>query len=274
MRLYKVLSYSLFFLITLEVLLFFLHVITGQDAYYAQFTYTYAWIGLLGAMAAFGAAKLWGGKYSSLGKALIYIGLAQFALFLGQNSCHFLRITEGLDKCPYPSFAEVFFVGSIFLYILGAYYLAVSMRVTNAIRDKANYKIMASTVALIMILLALYKFIDINELTSFADLFLLVQDYGFIYLLLELIYPFGAGLYTAIAILAVFASTNSVGSKLHWNCIFILIAFFMQFAGDTMYVWTDGLVSDGLYLTSFIFMSVSSLLFIGSAIDIKKSNGT
>ena len=267
---YKFLKFILYSLISFDIIFYILYVLNPDSSlFYPFFGYTYSIIGLLGATSAFIAASYWGSAKSYIGKFLLFVGMGQLFLFLGQNTCHYIRYIEQVDKCPYPSYAEIFFAGSIFLYIFGAYYLASAMGVFKSINTKIGYKTLSLLVILGMVWFALYKFAQVNELTNFEDFKARVRENTIVCIILELIFPFGAGIYTSIAIFAAFSSVNMSGGKLLKNIIFVLLGFLMQFTGDTVYIWTSGLVSDGFYLTSFIFMSLASLFFIESAVALK-----
>jgi hypothetical protein len=267
----KVLNILLPFIILIEVTLLVFYFLTEESFLYLYFSHTYNIIGILSAGIIFSAANYWGASKSYLGKSLIFLGFGQMFLFLGQNVCTFLRIYENLEKCPYPSYAEIFFAGSIFFYIFASYYLACSMGVLKAIKKTFLYQVLAFLIAGAMIWFALYKFSEVNGLTNIEDLKLLVRENTYVYLILELIYPFGAGIYTAIAILASFGSTRISGGKLIRGCILILLGFFLQFAGDTAYIWTAGVVSDILYFTSFILIAYAGQSFVMAITQIKQS---
>lgn len=256
MNLLTLASKILIIYIVVELILIFL-LFNGQDFLYPYFTYSYSLIAVFGGLLLIIKSSEWDSFKSNIGSTFLLIGTSLLFQYLGQLTCNSYRILGSVDKCPYPSFAEIFFVGSIFLYIYASYLLSKSIGLYFNFRT-FSYKFFAIMVSITMVVLAYYKFADINEVSNLDDIKLLVTEYGILYLFLELIYPFGAGVYTTFAIISIFLSTNTYKSKLFVPAILILIGLFSQFMGDTLFVWTEGYISDLFYLISY-----SSLALIG-----------
>ena len=256
MNLSRFVSIVLIGLISVNFILILL-VFIGQQNLYAYFTYSYSLIAIIGGGLLISHSRYWVWVKSYLGLTFTLLGTSLVFQYLGQLTCNSYRLLQNIDKCPYPSYAEFFFIGSIFLYIIAAYTFSKAIGLSINLRTY-TYKLFALAVSILMIGLAYYKFAEINEIQTLSDINLLINDYGILYLVLELLYPFGAGAYTIFAILAIFLTVNTYQSKMFIPSILILIGLFTQFMGDTLFVWTEGYISDMFYLISY-----SSIATIG-----------
>ncbi len=239
------------------------------DSYYNYYTDSYGIIAAVGGLIGLHFAKYWGGFASVFGKALSLFSIGLLFQFLGQLSYGIYHYVYNVEK-PYPSFGEVFYFGSIPLYILAIYLLGKSIGSLYSLKSKLGIllviivPILTFSVAYLLFL-SEYSFEDTTAVTA-------VLDIG---------YPVGQSIYLAGAVLALFLSVNVLGGRLKRYVLVILIALFLQYIADTFFLyqtykdsWKEAGISDILFATAYTMMGMALALAgkQGDAISVVDKN--
>ena len=254
-----VIVYTLYFLTWL--ILNFTN-IEFPDLAYNLFTDTYGILAAIGGIGGLVASKKWGGRTSMFGKAILLLSIGLLFQFLGQVSYAIYHYVYHVEN-PYPSFGEIFYFGSIPIYIVGIFLFAKSIGSFYMIK-KASSMLLLIAVPLIALafsyklFLSDYIFSGVTPVTAFLDV-------G---------YPIGQSLYVSGAVLALLLSLKVLGGALRNVVLFLLLALIFQYFADTFFLyqtysetWTEAGSSDMLFATAYTLMGIA-LLQIGLKSDI------
>lgn len=262
---YSILRYFSLIISGLFVI-FFLFLIVQKDSessIYLLFTTTYGAIPLIGFVYALVISEAWGGWKSTIGKSIIFFGIALGLQFAGQLTyTYYLHILQ--TEPPYPSFAEIFYLTSIFTYLYGTYLLTKVSQVSQSLRT-SSFKAFAVVVALVLFAIA-FSIFYMGHDWSESSLILTI---------LELLYPLAQGAVIGLAIFTLYSIRNLYGGKVIHSVTAILISLFLLYVADSLFLWIPTLLSDGLYLFSYIIMMLGILFFEGvyQSVSDNKNNG-
>ncbi|OGC38513.1 hypothetical protein A3K42_00755 [candidate division WWE3 bacterium RBG_13_37_7] len=238
-----------------------------ESMLFNYFTDSYGIIAAIGGIAGFFAAKKWGGIRSVVGRSVVYFSLGLFFQFLGQVSYAIYFYVYHIDN-PYPSFGEVFYFGSIPIYIMAVLNLA------NAAGFKASFKgicnrIFAVLIPLGMMGVSYYLFLK-DYVMDPSNMLVIFLDFG---------YPLGQAIFTALAIMAYLYSRETLGGVMKRYVIFILLSLVAQYVADSYFLvdtmretWSAGGVSDLLFLISYFLMGLAVLKFGDISTKMKSPN--
>lgn len=245
----------------LYVLLWFLINYTKllPDSAPDYYTDSYGFIALLGSLIGIRVSKQWGGYTSYFGLAVLMLSLGLCMQFLGQASYAIYHYVFHVEN-PYPSFGEIFYFGSIPVYIFGIFKLARAVGASRGLTSWAN------KLALLLVPVGLFGFVYVTFLKGYE-----IYDPSKIVIFLDFGYPIGQGIYVAVAVLTLLFARINLGGKMRMPVFVLLGAFIVQYVADLVYsirtvneTWAPGGLSDLLYLTAYFFMGVA-LYLIGTA---------
>lgn len=240
---------ALFFVLSVWWVIIFLSGTTDASTNHA-FGFLYGGFSLWGGVLGFHVARKWGGFKSVMGKAILYLTLGLLLQAFGQYSFwyinYFLKIAV-----PYPGIPDIGYFGTIPFYIFAAVLLA---RVSGVKVSMKSYASKVQAIIIPLIILGIGYFLFLRDYSfqevSFLQIFL---DYG---------YPLGQATYISIGILTFSLSRGILGGIMKSRIVFIILAFFLQFLADYIFIFYHELYFpasfiDYFYLLAYAVMSLS-----------------
>lgn len=201
-------------------------------------------------------AHRWGSYKSYVGSAVLYLSAGLLFQFLGQLSYTIIFYVYHIENA-YPSFGEIFYFGSIPLYIMGLSYIA---KASGFGLSKKSYKnsLPAIIIPVIMIFISYYAFLRGYE----------TEGLTWAEILLDHAYPIGQALFVSFAIVIFLKTKDVLGGVMRGRVMFILFSLIFQFVADTMFIyetrtdlWYAGGLSDLMFLISYFLMSIALFQF-------------
>ena len=245
-----------FFLLFFSWWVFLNLFIPKGNSLFDYFADSYGVIAGVGGIACFSVAKSWGGPKSALGRALIAFSVGLFFQFLGQVSYGIYHYIFLVDN-PYPSFGEIFYFGSIPIYIYAVWLLG-RISGTGVLSKTKKGKLWSFGFPTLMML---------------GSYFLLLRGYEFdwsqpIAIFLDFGYPLGRAVYVSLAISAYFLVRGVLGGVMRNKVILVLLALVIQYTADTIFLyrtftdtWYAGGFSDIVFVLAYFMMAISILSF-------------
>ena len=168
-------------------------------------------------------AKKWGGFNSAFGRAISFLSLGFFAQFIGQMLYDFYQIYLRVE-IPYPSIGDLFYFGSVLLYVLGAYQLAkvAGLKITL----KSSKGIFLAVVIPLIALIGSYIILLQGYDADWSNKTVIFLDFG---------YPIGQAIYLSIALLVLLISKNILGGLMRRPIMLLLFALIAQFIADFVF---------------------------------------
>jgi hypothetical protein len=218
------------------------------------FAAVYGLISLLGVGIGFSIFQKWGGMKSKMGKSILFFTLGLLFQEVGQiiysSYIYFLKI-----EIPYPSIGDLFFYGTIPLYIIGIAHLAGVSGVQISLKSFKS-KIQAITIPVFILLCSYFFFLQQYEFDWSTPLTIF----------LDFAVPLGQAVYISLAILTYTLSKGVLGGIMKGNILFILFALFMQYIADWTFLyqasqetWYAGGINDYMYLCAYFLMTIGLL---------------
>lgn len=255
-------SYKSFIIVTSAFLVFiiwrFLLIISSIsniDIHVQIWAASYQIVAWLGAIIGLIFSKSWGGRKSVIGRAAIAFSAGLLAQSFGQSIFSYYFYTG--SQAPYPSLADVGFLGSIPMYCYGIVLLGKASGAHISLKSSIN-KIYAIVIPLIILLISYIVFLKDYEFTNFTIRTFL--DFG---------YPLGQAFYISLAILAYFLSRNTLGGLMKKPVLFFIAALVFQYACDYTFlyqssrnIFVGGGLVDMMYLISYFIMSLALVKLI------------
>ena len=214
------------------------------------FGFIYGGFSLWGGFLGFLTARKWGGFKSTMGKAVLFLTFGLLLQAFGQYSFwfynYFLRIAV-----PYPGIPDIGYFGTIPFYILAAILIAKVSGVKVSLKSYAN-KAQAILIPLIILGIGYFLFLKNYDFNGASPLQVFL-DFG---------YPLGQATYISIGILTFSLSRGILGGLMKSRIIFIILAFFLQFLADYIFIYFHNLYFpasfiDYFYLLAYAVMSLS-----------------
>lgn len=235
------------------ILLFMSGSLTGLPNYLFGAIYG-PFMSLYGGIMGLKISKLWGGRKSIMGKAIILLSCGLLAESFGQIVFSFYNIFIGIE-IPYPSLADLGFFGNIPLYFLGMILVAQAAGVKVRLRFVTS-QLQAVIIPLAMLLISYMLFLRNHEF-DFSNPLRIILDFG---------YPLGQALYVSLAMLTYFLSRKILGGLMRNRILLLIIAFIAQYLADFNFLyqtstgtWYNGGYGDYLYLTAYFIMTLGLL---------------
>lgn len=249
---------SLFFFVLTAwwITIYFRHLTEGFEN--NLFTVVYCLIALMGGIAGWVFAKKWGGFKSILGTSLQLFSLGLLAQFLGQVLYIVYIYILGIEV-PYPSIGDIFYLGSVILYLIGVIYLSRVSGMKLSL-GTVKGKFFAITIPLI-ILLGSYAILLRGYEADWSNKIVVFLDWG---------YPIGQAAYVSIALMILFISKDILGGLMKKPIVLLLLALILQYTADFNFSyqtshnsWYVGGVNDFLFAASYFVMTFA-LFSIGN----------
>jgi hypothetical protein len=225
------------------------------------FAAVYGIVALLGGIWGLQLSKKWGGRKSTIGKAIIMLSLGLLAEEFGQIVFSYYNIFLKVE-IPYPSIADIGFFGNIPLYIIGIILLGNAAGIKFSLR-KFSSKLQLILLPIIGLSFSYYFFLK-GYTFDWSQPLKVFLDFG---------YPLGQALYISIAILVYSLSNKLLGGIMKKPIIFIIIGFIVQYCADYNFLfqnsnqtWINGGYGDYLYLIAYFVMTFGILEF-GSVVN-------
>lgn len=221
-----------------------------------NFADSYSIVALAGAIAGLVAGKKWGLFKSKFGAAMGYFSLGLFVQFLGLL-IYTLYFRIGGIELAFPNIGDVPLLLASVFYALGVYNL-LKVIVFNASIFKPRIILVVSVLSTLTLLTLLW----------FSFVHLGIQDErGFIYSLLNTLYPLTQSVYFLLGIVAVMQAKKMVGGKMLTPVAVMLSALIVLYAADFTFLyldyhdaWEPAAWNDLLYLSGFGLMVLAMLL--------------
>lgn len=250
-------NYYLLFLLTIYSLLVltwaYIHLMYPADSFvYQIYSDIYGYTALLSGIYGLYTSRKWGSFQSYMGKAVSFLSLGLLFQGLGQMVYSFYYLVLNVEV-PYPSYGDIGFFGSIFMYALGVWFLGRAAGVKFNI-GSAKSMLLAITVPLLLLAFSYYTFLvgyDFSESTPL----LVFLDFG---------YPLGQAFYISLGVLVYLLTKGVLGGSMRPKVLFIIFALFVQYVADFVFLyqfmnetWTAGGVNDLTYLLAYLFMTLA-----------------
>ncbi len=223
------------------------------------FNYLYSFflclIPLYGGIIGISKSKIWGGMQSALGKAVFFIssGLISWGIggLIWSYYNFFLKI-----PAPYPSWADIGFAPSIFLYGIGIVFLSKATGAGFGLKSKTA-KFFTIIAPIIIFILSYYVLITIAR-----NGVLISNSNSLLKSILDIAYPLGDFISLTIAIIISGLSFKYIGGIYKFDVISILLGVGIMFLGDFSFSYTttigtyyNGNLSDLILTVGLFFFS-------------------
>lgn len=219
--------------------------------YFGDFPSIYGVMALWGGIWGLVIARKWGGMGSVMGKAITMFSLGLFSQEMGQIIYAYYSFFQHISV-PYPSLGDVFYFGSIPLYIYGVILLAKASGVSIRLQS-FKHQLIAIIIPLIMLGVGYFLFLQ-NYQVDWSNPIKIFLDFG---------YPLGQAIYISLAILTYLLSKGVLGGMMKSKVLFILFALLVQFLADYTFLyqssrgtWSAGGFNDYMYLLAYFFMAL------------------
>lgn len=186
------------------------------------FILIYPVLPLVGGLYGWVFAKKWGGFKSTFGSSIAWFAIGFLFQFLGQYLYVYYQLYLQVEV-PYPSIGDIFYFGSVLLYIIGTYNLALVSGIKLSLKSvKGKVALLIPFIVLFLsyiILLQGYEADWSNKLIVFLD-------FG---------YPIGQAVYLSIALLALMISKDILGGLMRKPIMLLIAALVAQFVADFVF---------------------------------------
>lgn len=203
----------------------------------------------------------WGGNKSVVGQAIGLISLGNiswsFGMLLWIFYIFLLRV-----EIPYPSFADVFFLLAVPLWVLGVARLSKACGAHLALRKKGG-KALLIILPLLAMLVSYYLLIQVGR---GGEIDLSVNG---VQLFFDLFYPFGDLIILTVVGLVYLLSRTFLGGVYKTPVIILFLGFILMYLSDFIfsYTTTQGTYFNG-HIVDFLFASTMFMLSLAvSLID-------
>ena len=230
---------------------------------------TYGMVTVLAGAYGLYMSKKWGYFKSVFGKAIIFLSFGLLAQGFGQAVYSIYFLVFGISA-PYHSIGDLGFFGSIPLYVLGVWYLAVASGIKYVLRSK--FYVLVSLAIVTILLFASYRFfltgydfLDVPPLVVFLD-------FG---------YPLGQAVYVSMALVVALLSRKMLGGLMKKRVWLLLAALFFQYISDFTFLyqynrdtWTAGGINDFMYLISYFMLFIAMIDIETAFLSLTESSDT
>jgi len=246
-------SISVFLFIALLVWWLYIFVGKTTDAPINHiFGLVYGGFSLWGSYWAFSTANLWGGRKSTMGRAILALAIGLLLQGFGQYSFWFYNYILKV-AVPYPSISDLGYFGTIPFYIYSAIQFAQASGAGFSLKLFKN-RLYAIIIPLTMLAISYFLFLR-NYTFDTEEILTTFFDFG---------YPLGQAIYISIAILAYSLSQKMLGGIMKLRIMILVAAFFTQYLADYIFIYFSDLYFpasfiDCLYLIAYFTMTMAVL---------------
>lgn len=253
----KVLLFYVALLLIFWVVLFFSHETNSFWNYFYSFAFSL--VPLIAGFVGCFLAKEWGWFKSAVGKAVFFISLGSFSWGAGSMVWSYYNFFKNISA-PYPGFADIGFVLSLPLWVLGVINLSKATGAKFSLKKKRG-KVLLFMLPVVVIIASYYLLVVVAR-----GGVLLSIDNGFdLKLLLDLAYPIGDVVILSLALLIFGLSINYLGGFYKYSILAILFGFGVMYVADFVFSYTTTL--ETFYNGNFgdlIFTLALSLISLGT----------
>lgn len=257
-RLFQVAAVFFLFLTVWWLYMFFTGVTEG--AMITWFLLIYPLPTLFGGIYGMQVAKKWGGIRSVFGRSILFFALGFLAQTAGQYLYNYYQIHLGIEV-PYPSIGDLFYFGSVLLYVVGAYELAKVAGLSLSVKTFKG-KLIGILIPLAVLILMYLVMLKGYE-PDMSNLFIVFLDFGWL---------IGQAIYLSIAMLALMISKDILGGIMRKPIMLLIVALMAQFFADFYFSYEasreiiryyPGGFTDYVYALAYILMTFA-LVSIGN----------
>lgn len=232
--------------------------LTGQRDGFQNYLFgvAYAIIAIIGGLNGIFVSRHWGAWRSTMGRGIVFLSAGLLAFAFGQLTWSYYNIVLQVEV-PYPSVADMGYVGTIPLYFLGMMFFSKAAGARFALRTWTG-KLQTILIPLIVLLFSYWIFLRDYEF-DFGRPVKIFIDFG---------YPLGQALTISIGILAFTLSRNFLGGLMKSKIRLLIFALAFQYLTDFSFLFQasrgeyfNGGFIDLMYATSFLIMSLSLISF-------------
>ena len=207
---------------------------------------SYQVVAILGSIWGFLIARSWGGFKSFMGRVILFFALGLMFQSIGQTVFSIYNLFLNVEV-PYPSLADIGFLGSMLFYIAATTQLG---KVSGAIISIKNLskKLVALSLPIGMLCISYLMFLK-NYSFDTTDPLKIFLDFG---------YPLGDAIYISFTAVVYLFSKNVLGGLMKNKILFLLAALVMQYIADFNFLyqsanstWVNGSYGDLLYLLAY-----------------------
>lgn len=217
---------------------------------YSIFAGSYGLLAVYGGIFGLHTSFKWGGLRTLMGRAIFMFSLGLFLQAFGQFDYGYYVIFLHI-QVPYPSIGDIGYFGTIPFYIYGTLLLSRAAGIKLNIQ-LFREKLIALIVPVIMLIIGYMLFL---------------RDYSFdwsnpVKVFLDFAYPLGESIFISLAIIIVILSRNIFDGIMRSRAMLILVALFLQFIADYVFLYGSsyyysGSYMDFLYLISYFIMTIA-----------------
>ncbi|MDO8499772.1 MAG: hypothetical protein Q7S66_03880 [bacterium] len=196
------------------------------------FSFAFSLIPLLGGLVGCYLSSGWGGLKSALGRGIFFISLGHFMWGAGSMIWSYYNFFESISA-PYPSLADIGFVASLPLWVVGIVNISKAAGAGFGLRNKKG-KSLLLILPLLVIFISYYLLVVVargGTLISSPDHF----DLKF---LLDMAYPAGDVVILTASLLVYGLSSKFLGGTYKSSILFILLGFSVMYLADFIFSYT------------------------------------
>lgn len=213
-------------------------------------------IPLLGGFSGIFKSKKWGFLYSKVGTAIFFMSAGLISWGLGQMAWSFYNIVLKVEV-PYPSFADVGYIGAVPLWAIGIVYLSKATGARFSLK-RLHGKVFLFLIPLLASIVSYYLLIVVARGGS-IDL-----NEGFMKLFFDFAYPIGDLIILTLALLIYGLSFNYLGGRFKIPIVTLVAGFILMYVTDFSfsYVTTIETYYNGHWV-DLLFPTVMTILAFG-----------
>lgn len=218
---------------------------------------SYQIIALVGGIIGLIVSEYWGGTKSLIGKSITFFSIGLLFQVFGQSVFSFYNIVIKVD-IPYPSIADIGFLGSTISYIIAALFLGKVVDIHSSLRGIKSF-LLTILITLPILVVTYYLFLT-GYVFDWSQPLKVALDFG---------YPVGDAIYVSLGLVALILSVKYLGGIMKWPIFVILMALIFQYVADFNFLyqayqgtWINGGYGDLLYMCSY-FITTLSILGLG-----------
>jgi hypothetical protein len=235
--------------------------VPADSELFDYFTDTYGLVAASGAFYGLIASRRWGGYRSAMGRSVGLLSIGLLFQFFGQVTYAIYYYVFHIENA-YPSIGDLFFFGSIPLYILAITELYRVLQLGKFVNNPLRWFVATIVPAVFLIgsYLVFLKDYEYIQGAGFSSLAATLLDYG---------YPLGAAVFLGLTVVGYIFSRSSLGGRLKKDILLLFVGLVMQYIADAVYLsstinetWRPGGFDDLFYLISYATMGFT-LITVG-----------
>ncbi len=233
-----------------------LHGLQGDSNQAETFSALYGLMALFGGLLGLVVSRKWGGAKSLIGRAVLFMALGLLAQEAGQLTYSAYTYIAHIE-IPYPSLGDIFYFGSVVLYIIAALSLVKALSTKATLKSA---KILPIVVIIPVALLVFSYHVFLRGYTvHFNHPITVFLDFG---------YPLGQAFYVSLGLLALVLSLRYLGGVMKPVILFLIFALFLQYLADFTFLyqvsrntWKVAGLNEFSYLVAYFVMTLSLIEF-------------